>query len=88
MLLVEFSSHAEKFIKKNKSSEIISKLGIAIKALKTNPTPQNCKKLVGYPFYRIRVQSYRIVYKFDQKILYIALIAKRDEVYKDLEKVK
>ena len=90
MLQIQFSQYARKFIKKNQTSNsgLIRKLGLAIKELTTNPLPQGCKKLTGYPFYRIRISDYRIVYRFDDKILYVILIEKRDKVYNSLNKIK
>jgi mRNA interferase RelE/StbE len=38
----------------------------AIKALKENPRPTLCKKLMGN-IYRIRVGRYRVVYAIDDK---------------------
>lgn len=56
---------------------IISKL----KKIKENPTV-NAIKLSGYKnSYRIRTGNYRIVYEINNKIIYIALIGHRKEVY-------
>jgi len=88
MLQIEFSAYSKKFIKKNQGSnpDLIKRLGLAIKALTNNPVPSGCKKLVGYPFYRIRIGNYRIVYRYDDKTLYIALVEKRDKIYSLLNK--
>ena len=87
MLEVVFSKHAQKFIKKHKANtSLIKKLASSINKLRAEPIPASAKKLVGYPFYRIRVQDYRIVYKFDSTDLNIVIIEKRDKVYGLLRK--
>lgn len=90
MLQIEFSAYTKKFIKKNKTSNfvLIKKLGLIIKELAINPLPKGSKKLTGYPFYRIRLGNYRIVYRYDDKILYVTIIEKRDKVYTLLKKLK
>ena len=44
------------------------------------------KKLRGYPFYRIRVGDYRVIYSVDEnsKTVYVVRIGKRDEVYRNI----
>ena len=88
MLELEISKYSQKFIKKNKSDiRLIKKLGLSIKNLRDNPLPNGAKKLIGYSFYRIRVNNYRIIYKYDEKTLYISVIEKRDKVYGLLNKI-
>jgi len=88
MLQIELSSYSKKFIKKNKTSNfiLVKKLVSIIKELATNPLPSGCKKLTGYPFYRIRLGKYRVVYRYDEKILYVTIIEKRDKLYQALLK--
>lgn len=58
-----------------------------IEELLINPIPNTSKKLVGQKnLYRVRVEKYRIIYSFDEEILSIIHIAKRDEVYNFLLK--
>ena len=51
-----------------------------------NPWSMQYKKLKGYPFYRIRVGDYRIIYSVDEsaKAVYVIRIGRRENVYKDL----
>lgn len=52
--------------------------------LTNNPRPNGCKKLSGYEdIYRIRVGIYRIIYRIEDKILYIEIIkiGHRKDVY-------
>lgn len=56
-----------------------------ILALRENPTPTDSTQLIGYPDYqRVDIGEYRIVYRFDKDVVYIAIVGKRndDEVYK------
>jgi mRNA interferase RelE/StbE len=89
MLQIELSSYSKKFLHKNKTSnfQLVQKLVAVIKKLATNPLPNGCKKLTGYPFYRIRLGKYRIVYRYDEVILYVTIIEKRDKVYQALLKI-
>lgn len=80
MLEIQFSNYSKKFIKKNKSnSALLKKIANVIEDLLLNPLPVTSKKLVGYSFYRVRVGDYRIVYKYDEKFLYVTIIDKRDK---------
>lgn len=81
---VYFSKKSEKFLEDLQKSD--KKVGLKIieeiDILQSNPLNNSVKKLVGFKdTYRIRVGRYRVIYKFDDKALYILLIAKRDEVY-------
>jgi mRNA interferase RelE/StbE len=56
-----------------------------IEELLINPIPASHKKLSGHKdLHRIRIDKYRIIYCFDEKILTILCIAKRDDVYEML----
>ncbi|WP_297488048.1 type II toxin-antitoxin system RelE/ParE family toxin [Thermococcus sp.] len=54
--------------------------------LRENPWSMQYKKLRGYPFYRIRVGDYRIIYSVDEssKAVYVVKIGHRENVYRDL----
>jgi mRNA interferase RelE/StbE len=84
---VNFSSYSKKFIKKNKSlnPQLLKKIAKVIEELLKDPTPGGSKKLVGYEFYRVRIGNYRIVYKYDEKFLYVTIIDKRGQVYNKLK---
>jgi mRNA interferase RelE/StbE len=40
--------------------------------------------LSGFPVYRYRIGDYRVIFKIEAGILFVLLIKKRDEIYKDL----
>lgn len=76
-----------KFLEKIQNSD--KKLGLQISDeidfLLENPLNSSVKKLSGYKgIYRARVGRHRIVYKFDEKVLYVLLIESRDRVYEKL----
>jgi mRNA interferase RelE/StbE len=89
MLELDILNKAEKFLKKlNKSDKKLSKQIInKIIELKNNPEPLTSKPIINYtPYRRIRVGKYRVIYRYDEKNLYIIIINKREIVYKDLNK--
>lgn len=57
-------------------------------SLKDNPLPNDSKKLSGFDKYRVDSGEYRIIYTFDDHIVTIEVVGKRndDEVYKKLKK--
>lgn len=61
------------------------RIGAAIEFLTINPKPANAKKLVGeLDLWRIRVGSYRVIYKIeDAKLLILVVkIGHRKDVYR------
>jgi len=57
----------------------------ALVGLKENPRPIGCKKLSGREGWRIRAQTYRIIYDIDDsaKVVLIEVIGhRRDAVYR------
>jgi mRNA interferase RelE/StbE len=57
--------------------------------LRKDPMPHDSSKLHGTEDqYRVDIGEYRIVYKFDDKTVYIQIVGKRndDEVYKKMKK--
>ena len=58
-----------------------------IQALLTIPEPQGSIALQGYyPYLRLRVGKYRIIYKYDDTTLYIIWIGKREDIYDKVKK--
>jgi len=57
-----------------------------IEALADNPRPPGCTKLSGSEFYRIRQDSYRIVYFVEDKKLVVVVVkvGDRKSVYRAL----
>jgi mRNA interferase RelE/StbE len=61
-----------------------------IDALKTDPRPTGCKKLLGREdFYRIRVGDYRVVYRIEDEILLILVvrIGDRKDIYQIIRRL-
>ena len=56
--------------------------------LMANPEPHDSRALVGYEYRRADAGEYRIVYRFDGDLVYVALIGKRNDsdIYKRLSR--
>ncbi|CAB3389427.1 type II toxin-antitoxin system RelE family toxin [Kyrpidia spormannii] len=61
----------------------------AIFHLLTEPFPHNAKQLKGYPYYRVNIGEYRIVYEVERDEVRVILVGKRNdgEVYKHLRRM-
>ena len=67
------------------SSEVHDRVIVAIQALKTNPRPPGCRKLVGSKNdWRIRVGDYRVIYEIADEIRVVRInrVRHRREVYR------
>jgi mRNA interferase RelE/StbE len=64
----------------------ISKIIEKIDRLAENPNNIKSKKLIGSPFYRIRVGDYRVIYEMENEILLITIISvgHRKNIYRNL----
>ena len=74
MYQVFLSNHAIKSLNKlpiERIKEVVQK----IEDLKSEPRPNNCKKLKGREGYRIRVGNYRVIYTINDNQLIIQIIA-------------
>ena len=82
---VILSRKSERVLKKAPPEER-ERLKEALIKLGKNPWLTRYKKLKGYPFYRIRVGDYRIIYSVDDesKRVYVLIIGKREGVYDEL----
>ncbi len=81
---IDITKSAGKFIKKLPPKQYRQVVG-TILTLRENPTPHDSEQLTGYPEYqRVDIGEYRIIYRFDKEVVYIAVVGKRndDEVYK------
>ena len=64
---------------------------LSIIRLTKDPHPQDSKKLTGYPYHRIDMGEFRVIYDIDnEETVRIILVGKRndDEVYKRLKAAK
>lgn len=90
MRQIDFTKSAEKSLQKPAESDqrIAKQIKIKLLALLQEPQPQESLKMVGNPEYlRVRVGKYRIIYRFDETMLYIVLIAKREIVYEEFARL-
>lgn len=58
--------------------------------LLSEPYPHDSKQLKGYPYHRVDIGEYRVVYEVEGDDLRVVLIGKRndDEVYRLLKRMK
>ncbi|MBW6462073.1 MAG: type II toxin-antitoxin system RelE/ParE family toxin [DPANN group archaeon] len=81
---VEFSSHAERFLKKS-DKQLAIRLLEKIENLSEDPFPADIKRVVNRneKIFRIRVGDYRIQYSVDYKknLIFISDINKRSRAY-------
>lgn len=86
MLLLSYGREALKFLVELEAKQH-RQVNNKILQLIQDPRPHDSTELHGYTgLFRVDVGEFRIVYKFDNKVLYVMLIARRndDEVYKQL----
>ncbi len=86
MRQIDLTKSAEKSLRRLAQSD--QRIAKAIKAKLLNllhePRPLDSLKIAGYPEYlRIRSGKYRIIYRYDDELLYVVLIAKREIVYEE-----
>ena len=88
MLKIDISKQAAKFLKIKRQPKLNVQLVTKIRELRDDPSPQDSKKLSGYPFKRVDTGEFRIVYEVKDETLYILIVGKRndDEVYKTLDR--
>ncbi len=90
MLKIDITKSVGKFIKKLPQKQYRQVVSTMFN-LRETPTPHDSKQLIEYPEYqRADIGEYRIIYRFDSEVLYIALVGKRndDEVYRQFKKSK
>ena len=79
---IELTSQASKELSKLEE-QIQTRVRLAIDILASNPRPHRAIKLKGSDSYRVRVGSYRILYKiFDSRLVVVVIrIEHRSRVY-------
>lgn len=82
MYPIEIISSAEKSLRKINPCDKKSIVEEIMK-LSDNPRPQNCKKLIGSDFFRIRIGDYMVIYLIDDKEHFVVIlrIGHRSEIY-------
>jgi mRNA interferase RelE/StbE len=57
-----------------------------IDSLAEDPRPHGCESLQGYPYYRVRVGNYRVVYDIKDGDLHVmvVLVGNRRDIYEAL----
>jgi mRNA interferase RelE/StbE len=87
MLKLDIKRPAYNFIKDLQAKQF-RQVMLKILSLTKDPYPSDSQKLNGYPFYRVDIGEFRIVYDIENKdTLRLIIAGKRndDEVYKRLK---
>ncbi len=88
MLKIDLSKHAGDFLMDLPAKQY-KQIVTTVLCLIKNLRPHDSSKLQGFDdMYRVDIGEYRIIYSFDDSIVYIKLIGKRNggEVYKKLKR--
>lgn len=87
MLKLDLSNEAMRFIETLAGKQYKRIVGTMIGLLK-EPTPHDARTLVGYPYRRVDVGEYRIVYDVQGDTLRVLVVGKRndDAAYKALKR--
>ena len=84
---IRFERNAEKQFDAIRDVRLAAAIRDAINALADNPRPPRCVKMVGkLDEWRIRVGTWRVVYRIDDGVLVVEVVrvAPRGEVYRGL----
>jgi mRNA interferase RelE/StbE len=88
MQKIKLEKRAVKFLKFLPSKQA-RQVRDKIVSLLEDTNPPDSKLLQGYPYHRVDVGEYRIVYRWDAEFIYVVLIGKRNdsEVYRKLKRM-
>jgi mRNA interferase RelE/StbE len=64
-------------------------IAVKIRGLSLNPYPNDSAKLKGYPFHRVDIGEYRVIYEVEGETLNILVVGKRNDnqVYKEMKRI-
>lgn len=82
---IEFARSALKDLRRLDKG-VVSRIIVEIEALRVEPRPAGCRKLVGSDdLYRIRIGDYRVIYSIHDRLLIVGIerIRHRREAYND-----
>lgn len=81
---IEYLPAAARFLRKLRDREMFERLRTAVEGLGSNPRPVTARSLTGFPYLRLRVGDYRIIYRVDDDRLMVVIITigHRREVYR------
>ncbi len=88
MLKINLSKVSEKFLTILPAKQR-QQCALKIQELRSNPMPQDVKKLKGFPYYRCSTGEFRIIFDVQNETLNVILVEKRndDRVYKKLKRM-
>jgi mRNA interferase RelE/StbE len=87
VLKLDLSRDALRFIQTLNPKQYRQVVGTVFR-LRQNPELQDASALIGYPYHRVDIGEYRIIYNVDRDVLKVFLIGKRndDEIYRTLRR--
>jgi mRNA interferase RelE/StbE len=87
VLKLDLSRDTLRFIQTLNPKQYRQVVGTVFRLLQ-NPEPQDASALIGYPYHRVDIGEYRIIYNIDGDMLKVCLIGKRndDEIYRTLRR--
>jgi len=87
ILRLNMTFSVQKFLMELSAKQFKQMVGKFFFLLK-DPVPNDSSRLQGYPYYRVDIGEYRIIYDFDPEELRIILIGKRNDgnVYRQLSR--
>ncbi len=81
---IEYTPAASKFLRHLRDQKLLMRFDEAIAQLAENPRPVGGTKLTGFPYWRLRVGDYRVVYRIQDDLLIVLVveIGHRREIYR------
>lgn len=88
MLKINYSNKALKFYKgvpEKQKKQVIEK----VESLRLAPFPNDSKKLKGFPYHRVDIGEFRIIYKLEGDTLHVVRIGPRNDgdCYKSIRRL-
>ena len=87
MRTIELAKHADRFLRRLPPKHR-RQVSVKVQELGANPTPQDASLLKGSSYWRADSGEYRIIYRFDDKTVFVSDIGKRndDEIYRQFDR--
>ena len=89
MLKLALSRTALRFVQTLNPRQYRQVVGTVFRLMQ-EPAPHDSQPLTGYPYRRVDIGEYRIIYRVEGAVLNVFLIGKRndDEIYRDMRRLR